>query len=123
MRIAVTAAEKSLDSRVGERFGKSPFIFVADTENRLVRIIDNRPFAAMHIGSGAKTAEMLAGLGVDWVGTGTIGAEAFEILRGGGIAVATCATGTCREVLDRLAAGGLPPSTAAVPCRSEDESD
>ena len=116
MRLAVTAEGKSLDAQVSRRFGKSPFIFVADTSTRVVRIIDNGPYAAQHLGSGARTAEMLARLGVEWVATGAIGKESFEILSSGGILVVTCATGTCGEVLDRLAAGGLEPAHIPAPC-------
>jgi len=121
MLIALTSEGKSLDGPVSRRFGKSPFIFVADTETRVVRIIDNAAFASLHLGSGAKTAEMLARLGVAWVATGAMGQESFEILDNGGIKVATCVTGTCREVLDRLTAGGLTPATVSAPCRPDDE--
>lgn len=107
MRIAVTSMEKSLDSAVSKRFGRSLFVFVADTETRVVKIIDNHAFAALGLGAGAKTAEMLGRLDVKWVATGEIGRESFHILDNSGISVVTCATGTCREVLDRLNAGGL----------------
>lgn len=123
MLIALTSEGKSLEGPVSRRFGKSPFIFVADTETRVVRIIDNGAFACLHLGSGAKTAEMLERLGVSWVATGAIGQEAWEILDNGGIKVATCATGTCREVLDRLAAGGLTPAAAPAPCRPGETED
>ena len=123
MLIALTSEGKSLEGMVSRRFGKSPFIFVADTETRVVRIIDNAAFASLHLGSGAKTAEMLAQLGVAWVATGAIGQESFDILDNSGIKVATCATGTCREVLDRLAEGGLSPATAPAPCGPDEADD
>ncbi len=110
MRIAVTAMEKTLDADVSKRFGRSLYVFVADTETRVVKIIDNRAFSALGLGAGAKTAEMLGRLEVTWVATGEIGRESFQILASSGISVVTCATGTCREVLDRLAAGGLQPA-------------
>ncbi len=116
MKLAVTSEGRTLDSPVSKRFGKSPFIFVADSTTRVVRIIDNGAFAAQHLGSGARTAEMLARLGVEWVATGAIGEESFAILSSGGIRVVTCATGTCGEVLDRLAAGGLEPTAVPAPC-------
>jgi len=53
---------------------------------------------------------MLARLGVKWVATGAIGRESFEILSNSGVHVVTSATGSCREVLDRLALGGLTPA-------------
>lgn len=110
MFIAVTAMEKSIDSPVSKRFGRSLFVFVADTSTRVVRIIDNAAFAALGLGAGAKTAEMLSRLGVQWVATGEIGRESFQILKSSGIGVVTCASGTCREALDRMAAGGLIPA-------------
>ncbi len=121
MLIAVTAEEKTLESPVSRRFGKSAFVFVADTQTRVVRIIDNTAFAALHLGSGAKTAEMLARLGVAWVATGAIGPEAFEVLENSAVKVVACATGSCREILDRLEAGGLAPTTAPAPCRPAED--
>jgi len=107
MLVAVTSDDKSLEAPVARRFGKARFVFLADTETRVVRIIDNSAHADLHLGSGARTAEMLERLGVSWAATGEIGEEAFEILRAGGVKVVPHATGTCREILDRLAAGGL----------------
>jgi predicted Fe-Mo cluster-binding NifX family protein len=107
MRIAVTSMDKSLETPVSKRFGRSLYVFVADTETRVVKIIDNAAFAALGLGAGAKTAEMLARLDVRWVATGEIGRESFQILKNSGIGVVTCATGACRDVLDRLSAGGL----------------
>lgn len=107
MLIAVTSMEKSIDAQLSRRFGWSNYVFVADTESRVVRIVDNRPNAAKPLGAGARTAEMLSRLGVRWVATGEIGRESFDILRNSGVSVVTRGKGTCREILDRLAAGGL----------------
>ena len=110
MRIAVTSMDKSLDSPVSKRFGRSNYIFVADTETRVVRIVDNSAYAAMGLGGGPKTAEVLSRLGVQWVATGEIGWETFQELVGSGIRVVTRSTGACREILDRLEAGDLTPA-------------
>jgi predicted Fe-Mo cluster-binding NifX family protein len=110
MRIAVTSMEKSLDSPVSRRFGRSDYVFVADTETRVVKIVDNRAYAGLGLGGGPKTAEALAALGVEWVATGDIGWETFQELTGSGIRVVTRATGTCREILERLEAGDLTPA-------------
>lgn len=110
MKIAVTSMGKSLDSPVSNRFGRSAYVFVADTETRVVKIIDNRAHAALGLGAGAKTAEMLANLKVEWIATGEIGRESFQILRNSNVLVVTRASGTCREALDRLEAGDLTPA-------------
>ncbi len=110
MLIAVTATEKSLDSPLSRRFGWSEFIFVADTDTRVVKIIDNRSNATRPLGGGARTAEMLGRLGVAWVATGDIGRESFDILQNSGVKVVAGVKGTCREVLDRLSLGGLAPA-------------
>jgi predicted Fe-Mo cluster-binding NifX family protein len=110
MRIAVTCMDKSLDSPVSKRFGRSNYIFVADTVTRVVRIVDNRAFAALSLGGGPKTADVLSKLGVEWIATGDIGWETFQELVGSDIRVVTRATGTCREILDRLEVGDLTPA-------------
>lgn len=111
MRIAVTSMEKNLDSQVSERFGRSLYVFVADTETRVVRIVDNHAFVELGLGSGTKIAEMLASMGVEWVATGKIGGYSFQTLNNSGISVVSPATGSCREILDRLAAGGVKAAT------------
>ena len=123
MLIAVTCDEKSLDAPVARRFGKALYVFVADPDSRVVRIIDNSAHAGLHLGSGARTAEMLARFGVSWVATGEIGEESFQILEGSSVKVVSHATGSCREILDRLAAGGLQPTSNTDPgarCEPED---
>ncbi len=107
MKIAVTSQGKNLDAPVSRCFGRSSYVFVADTESRVVKIIDNHAFARLSLGAGSKTAEMLAFLSVRWVATGEIGQEAFDILHNGGIKVVVRASGSCRDILDRLDAGGL----------------
>jgi predicted Fe-Mo cluster-binding NifX family protein len=123
MLIAVTCDEKSLEAPVARRFGKARYVFVADPDSRVVRIIDNSGHAELHLGAGARTAEMLARLGVSWVATGKIGEESFHILEDSGVKVASHATGSCREILDRLAAGGLQPTPQPDPsagCEADD---
>lgn len=122
MRIAVTSMEKYLNSSVSERFGRSLYVFVADTETRVVRIVDNHAFVELGLGSGTKIAEMLVSMEVEWVATGRIGPYSFQALTNGGVKVVTQATGGCREILDRLAAGGV--KAAHVPtgqCKSDNE--
>lgn len=123
MLIAVTCDEKSLDEPVARRFGKARYVFVADPDSRVVRIINNSAHADLHLGAGARTAEMLARFGVSWVATGDIGEESFLILEGSGVKVVSHATGSCREILDRLSAGGLQPTSGPDPgtrCDLED---
>lgn len=100
MIVAVASNEKSIDSRVEGCFGKSKYIFVADTESKIVKIIDNSSFANLPNGSGIKTAEMLVKLKVKKIAVSEIGAEALEILRNSNIEVIVNCRGTVREILD-----------------------
>jgi len=103
MIVAVTANEKSLDARVEGCFGKTRFIFVADTETKIVKIIDNSAFADLKSGSGIKTAEMVAKLKVKKIAVKEIGVEALEILKNSNIEVLTECKGSVIEILDYFA--------------------
>lgn len=102
MVIAVTSNKKDFEGKVAGCFGKARYIFVAESEKRIVKIIDNKKFSTLKIGSGIKTAELLLKLKVQKVGVKEIQKEALEILKEGGVEVYTNVSGSVREVLDHL---------------------
>ena len=106
MIIAITAAEKDLGSRIHGCLGRSRYVLVADTEARVVKVIDNSAFAGLKIGSGIKTAEMLIKIGVQSVVSASIGPKAEEIFRNSGVRVYKNVSGTIEEILEHLTTGG-----------------
>lgn len=103
MIVAVVSNNKSIDSKAEGCFGKSKYLFVADTETRVVKIIDNSKFANLPNGSGIRTAELVVKLKVKKVSTSEIGKNALEILQNSNIEVFTNCKGTVREILDYFA--------------------
>lgn len=106
MIIAVASSEKNIDSKVNGIFGKAPFIFVADTESRIIKILDISKIAAIPFENGTGAAQLLIRIGVDRVAAASIEDEPREVLSGRGIAVFSGVSGTAREVIDRIATGG-----------------
>jgi len=106
MIIAVSSSEKNIDSKVRGIFGKAPFIFVADTESRIVKILDISRIAALPFGSGTEAAQLVIRIGADCTAAASIEDEPREVLSGKGISVFSGVSGTAREVIDRIATGG-----------------
>lgn len=106
MIIAVASSNKNIDSKVSGVFGKAPFIFLADTESRIVKILDISKIAALPYESGKGAAELLIRIGTDRLAAVSIEEEPREILAGKGITVFSGVSGTAREVIDRIATGG-----------------
>ncbi|MCX7829939.1 MAG: NifB/NifX family molybdenum-iron cluster-binding protein [Acidobacteria bacterium] len=103
MIVAVCANEKSLEAKVEGCFGRTKYIFVADTKSRIVRIVDNSTFANLKNGSGIKSAEMIAALKVEKIAVNEIDEEAFEILNNSKIEVIKGCTGSVLEILEHFA--------------------
>lgn len=106
MKIAVFSTDKNFDSKAGGVFGKARFIFVADTESRVVRILDISKIAELPFDSGMVAAELLIRAGVDCAAAGSIDDECVEVLSGKGVRVFTGVSGTAREIIDHIASGG-----------------
>ncbi len=106
MIIAVASSEKNIDSKVSGVFGKAPFIFVADTESRIIKILDISKIATLPYESGKGAAQLLIRIGADCAAAAAIEDEPREVLSGKGIAVFSAVSGTAREVIDRIATGG-----------------
>ena len=106
MIIAVISSEKNVDSRAAGAFGRTGHIFVADTESRVIKILDVAKVTSLPAGSEVETARLLLKIGVDRVAAESIGREAREVLSCNGVRVFTGISGSAREIIDYLAAGG-----------------
>lgn len=106
MIIAVFSTDRNIDSKAGGIFGKACYVFVADTESRVVKILDISRIAALPFESGRETAELLIRAGVNCAAAGAIDDECREVLSGKGVRVFTGVSGTAREMIDHLASGG-----------------
>jgi len=85
MRVAVSALDGDIHSKVDERFGRAVHFIVHDTQTRATEVIDNTKNRNALQGSGIASAELIAGAGATAVITGHLGPKAFAALNIAGI--------------------------------------
>jgi len=116
MRIAVSAAEPTLDAEVDPRFGRCPYFLVVDPDTVEFEAVENTSAPASG-GAGIAAGQMIAGKGVQVVLTGHCGPNAYQVLSAAGIEVITGVSGTVREATQAYKSGRLPsgsqPNVAA----------
>ena len=88
MKIAVTSTGGSLDALVHERFGRSPYFVIYDTESGKFQAVSNLG-EQMSGGAGPKAAEIIIKHGAEVLITGSVGDKAEEALRRGEINMIT----------------------------------
>lgn len=113
MKVAVTAREASIDSELDQRFGRSKYIIVIDTETGSSDIHDNDVNLNAMQGAGIQTGQNIAQLGVEAVLTGHLGPNAFRTLSAAGIAAYTGVQGTVAEAIEAFKAGKLSQTDSA----------
>jgi predicted Fe-Mo cluster-binding NifX family protein len=106
MKIAVSAAGKSLDEQVDPRFGRCQNFLIIDLDSMEFEIAANTGVSSGH-GAGIAAAQMIVDKGVEAVLTGNCGPNAFGVLNAAGIKVFTGATGTVRQAVDDYKADKL----------------
>ena len=106
MRIAVSAADRDISSRVDQRLGRAAWFVIVDTETEGFESIRNLGVNEQ-CGAGPKAAELLADQNVDCVLTGHCGPNAFQALTAYGIDVIVGVEGTVEEAIERFNRGEL----------------
>ncbi len=107
MRLALTAQGTSLDHQLDLRFGRAPFVLIADTETGEVEAIDNHENMNAAEGAGIGAAQMVIDKQVEWLVTGHVGPKAYRVLQQAGIKVCPQTGGTCSEALERFRSGEI----------------
>lgn len=113
MRIAISAKNVSVKSEVDQRFGRSKYFIVYDTETGLTEAHDNEINLNAMQGAGIQSAANVAGFGVEAILTGHVGPNSFRVLSTAGIKVYTGLRDTVENALEDLKAGKLTPITSA----------
>ncbi|MDY7019309.1 MAG: NifB/NifX family molybdenum-iron cluster-binding protein [Chloroflexota bacterium] len=104
MKIAISAEDADLASRVTHRFGLSPYLLIVDTETKGFKTLAN-PGAASQRGAGIQAVVFAISEGVDVVLTGYCSPTVHKQLTSNNINVITGVTGIVREVVDKYKAG------------------
>ncbi len=105
MKIAITSTGTDLNSDVDPRFGRAAYFIVYDTESGNFETIDNSENASAGSGVGIKSGQLMIDKGVEWVITGSVGPNAFQVLSSAGIKVASGASGKVSEAIEAFKSG------------------
>ena len=79
MNIAVSSQGGSINSMVEERFGRSEYFVIVDSETMRFSLVKNPNVTAMG-GAGPQTADLISKAGADIVLTGGVGPNAKKAL-------------------------------------------
>jgi predicted Fe-Mo cluster-binding NifX family protein len=106
MKVAVSAAQPSLDAEIDPRFGRCQHFIIVDPETMQFEAVENSSAMATG-GAGISAAQMIAGKGVEAVLTGNCGPNAYQVLSAAGIKVITGVSGKVREAIQGYKSGKL----------------
>jgi predicted Fe-Mo cluster-binding NifX family protein len=111
VKIAVSAVGETLETQVDQRFGRCLYFLIVDSETMGFEVVPNAAAGAMG-GAGIQAAQSIASKGIKAVITGNVGPNAFQTLTAAGIKVFVGASGTVREVVEKLKRGDLTSTEA-----------
>jgi len=112
MKIAVTAAEPSLDAAVDPRLGRCPCFVLVDTDTMAFEAVEN-PSLAAGGGAAIQAAQLLAERGVEVVLTGNCGPNARQTLAAAQISVIAGCSGLVGDVVAKFKEGRLTAESEA----------
>jgi len=107
MKVAVTAQDKELSSKIDLRFGRAKWLIVVDTETGDYEAHDNIVNLNAAQGAGIQTGQNIANLGVEAVITGNVGPNAFKTLNAAEVKIFLAQKQTVQDAIGSLKAGKL----------------
>lgn len=112
MKVAVSAAGRTLDAQLDPRFGRCAYFLIVDPATMAFDVVENAGMASAQ-GAGIATAQMIAANGVEAVLTGNCGPNAYQVLEAAKVQVVSGVTGTVREAVLAHKEGRLQPAARA----------
>jgi len=115
MKIAVSATADSLDAIVDPRFGRCAYFVIVEVEKNEIKNAEavQNPAATAMGGAGIQAAQLIASKGAKVLISGNIGPNAFNVLSGTGIKIATGVAGiSVREAVQRYLKGEIKETKA-----------
>jgi len=109
MIIALTTSGEELSSPLDQRFGRTPKIFVYDSEQNSHTTIDNTVNLNAVQGAGIQTAQNVAKSGAEIIITGHCGPKAFRVLSKAGITIYLSQAKTIQDAINQYNNGELQP--------------
>ena len=115
MKIAVSATADNLDAIVDPRFGRCAYFVIVEVEKNEIKNAEavQNPAATAMGGAGIQAAQLIASKGAKVLISGNIGPNAFSVLSGTGIKIATGVAGiSVREAVQRYLKGEIKETKA-----------
>ncbi len=106
MKICVSATGNNLEAQLDPRFGRCAYLVIVDSETMQFEAIPNTAAGATG-GAGIQAAQTITNKSVKAVVTGNVGPNAFGALSAAGIEIATLATGTVKDAVEKYIRGEL----------------
>jgi predicted Fe-Mo cluster-binding NifX family protein len=106
MKIAISAADPSIEDLVDPRFGRCTCFLIIDTGTLEFEVIENSS-KNLSGGAGIEAAQRVAGQGVTHVLTGRCGPNAEKVLLAAGIKIVDGCEGKVREAVERFRSGDI----------------
>ena len=106
MKLLLTAAGETLDSKIDERFGRAEYFIIYDDQNSEFKAIENNG-KFENSGAGVKASQFVIDEKVDGLITGALGPKAFMIINDVGIETFKTQDGTVQENIDAFRQGKL----------------
>lgn len=107
MKLVITSMGETIDSPVDQRFGRTRYFIVYDTESGEWSAHDNKVNLQAAQGAGIQAGQKVIELGGDALLTGHCGPKAYAILAAGDVAVYNGASGSVKEAVDAFEKGEL----------------
>jgi len=106
MLIAIASEGLDTDSLVAEKFGRTPFIIIYDTEKNTFESLRN-PYANIFGGAGIQTSQFIIEKNVCAVITTEIGVNPLRLMNFANVEVYFCSKMQIKEVVNQFVEGKL----------------
>src|SRR3989339_2040382 len=107
MKIAVTSTGRDPDSGIDNRFGRTAWFVLYDTETGTFEAIENQQNLTLPQGAGIQSAALVVNAGCRVLISNHCGPKAFTVLAKGGVKTYLAADGTVRQCIEKYKKGFL----------------
>lgn len=114
MKVAVSTTGNNLESILDQRFGRTAFFIIIDSESMEFEAIDNQAVASSG-GAGISSAQTVVDKGAEAVITGNVGPNALSVLNAAGISIYRGTVASVRQNIEEFKKGMLEKIANAVP--------
>lgn len=101
MKIAISSAGKGMESMLDSRFGRCNYFVLYDAASGLIKAVENRGQTSGG-GAGIAAAQQIIDEGVEALITGSLGPNAYNLIKTAGIKVYRCENTEVKKAIELL---------------------